>query len=103
MNFQLHTTLSNNKPASSDKPKCCIVRFEGNNSKRWDGKETWIEAEILDELYSEAGLKHGAEIMVPWRSKGKITHWKGIFVDQNVSTPAGICMYVAWLYKQFAI
>ena len=51
--------MSNNKPASSNKPKRYIVRFEGNNSKRWDGKETWIEAEILDELYSEAVLKHG--------------------------------------------
>ena len=86
--------MSNNKPASSNKPKRYIVHFEGNNSKRWDGKETWIEAEILDELYSEAELKHGAEIMVPWRSEGKITHWKGIFVDQNASTPAGICMSV---------
>ena len=82
--------MSNNKSASSDNPKRYIVCFEGNNSKRWDGKESWIEAEILDELYSEAELVHGAEIMVPWRSKGKITHWKGIFVDQNVQTPAGM-------------
>ena len=89
--------MSNNKTASSEKPKRYIVRFEGNNSKRWDGKETWIEAEVLDELYSEAELVHGAEIMVPWKSKGKITHWKGIFVDPDMQTPAGRYSMHAWL------
>ena len=73
--------------ASSEKPKRYTM-IEGNNSKRGDGKETWIEAEVLDKLYSEAELVHGAEIMVPWKSKGKITHWKGIFVDPDVQTPA---------------
>ena len=89
MSNELSTT------ASLDKPKHYIVRFEGNNSKRWDGKESWIEAEILDELYSEAELVHDAEIMVPWRSKGKITHWKGVFIDQKA--PAGI--YAAYSYS----
>ena len=89
MSNELSTT------ASLDKPKHYIVRFEGNNSKRWDGKESWVEAEILDELYSEAELVHGAEIMVPWRSKGKITHWKGVFIDQKAL--AGI--YAAYSYS----
>ena len=94
MNFKLHAIMSNNKKtASSDKPKRYIVHFDGNNSKRWDGKKTWIEAEILDELYGEAELVHGAEIMVPWRSKGKITHWKGTFVEPDVQTPAGSYMH----------
>lgn len=105
MNFQLRATMSNNKTASSDKPKRYIVRFEGNNSKRWDGKEIWIEAEVLDELYSEAELVHGAEITMPWRSKGKITHWKAIFVDPDVKTPAGSYMHActAWLYKEITM
>ena len=66
-----------------DKEKRYVVRFQGNNSKKWDGKETWIDASVLDELYDEAELVHGAEITVPWKSKGKITHWKGIFVDSE--------------------
>ena len=68
-----------------NKPKYYIVRFEGNNSK-WDGKESWIKAIVLDELYNQAELVHGAEIMVPWSSKGKITHWKGTFFDCNAQT-----------------
>ena len=71
------------KTEDCDKPKHYIVRFEGNNSKRWDGKKSWIEAGVLDELYTKEELVHGTEIMVPWRSKGKITHWKGIFIDHN--------------------
>ena len=84
MNFLL--TMTTNKVDNCDKPKRYIVRFEGKNSKRWDGKEVWIEADILDELYNNANLVHGAEIMVPWKSKGKIMHWKGIFVNHNAQT-----------------
>ena len=62
------------------------MQFQGNNSKRWDGKETWVEASILDELYDQAELVHGAEITVPWKSKGKITQWKGIFIDPDAQT-----------------
>ena len=37
-------------------------------------------------MYDQAELVHGAEIMVPWKSKDKITKWKGIFVDCNAQT-----------------
>ena len=60
------------------------VRFEGNQSKRWDGKEVWLEAEVLDELYDASELVDGANVVVPFRGKGgKITHWKAIFVEHN--------------------
>ena len=61
-----------------------IVCFEGNSSKRWDGKEVYINAEVLDELYSEEELVHGAPVTVPWKSKGKISHWKAIYVDPSI-------------------
>ena len=63
--------------------KSYIVRFEGNSSKRWDGKEVYINADVLDELYSEYELVHGAPVTVPWKSKGKITHWKAIYIDSS--------------------
>ena len=64
------------------KPKRYIVRFEGNNSCKWDGKEVWLDAEVLDELYDETELIHGSTISVPWKSKGKIIHWKAVFIEQ---------------------
>ena len=66
--------------------KSYIVRFEGNSSKRWDGKEVYINAEVLDELYSKDELIDGAQVTVPWKSKGKITHWKAIFIDPSART-----------------
>ena len=62
-----------------------IVRLENNNSKRWDGKEVWLDATILDELYSTSELFNGANITVPWKGKGgKITHWKAVFIDPSI-------------------
>ena len=70
---------------SESSQKRYIVRFENNNSKRWDGKEVWLDATILDELYSTSELFNGANITVPWKGKGgKITHWKVVFIDPSV-------------------
>ena len=62
-----------------------VVRFTGNNSKRWDEKEVWLDSEILDELYDSTELFNGASVTVPWKGKkGKISHWKAVFIDPNV-------------------
>ena len=66
-----------------------VVRFEGNHSRKWDGKEVYVDKEVLDELYDSSELVHGAKISYPWRSKGgKLTHWNAIFVDPTVSNSA---------------
>ena len=66
--------------------KSYVVRFEGNSSKRWDGKEVYSNAEVLDELYSKEELVHSAQVTVPWKSKGKISHWKAIYIDPSAPT-----------------
>jgi len=59
-----------------------VIRFEGNNSKRWDGKEIWLESTVLDELYDVTELVDGAKITVPFKGKGgKMSHWNAVFVD----------------------
>jgi len=75
--------------ASSSAPKRYVVRFEGNNSHKWDGKEVWVDPEVLDKLYDSSELFHGAQIQYPWRGKGgKITYWNGVFADPELlSTP----------------
>ena len=54
---------------SSFNPKRYVVRFEGNNSKKWDGKEVWLDVEVLGELYSENELVDGCKITIPWKSR----------------------------------
>ena len=66
--------------------KSYVVRFEGNSSKQWDGKEVYINAEVLDELYSKEELVHSAQVTVPWKLKGKISHWKAIYIDPSAPT-----------------
>ena len=74
--------------ASDSGTKHYVVRFEGNKSKRWDGKEVWLDAEVLDELYDATELVNGANVVVPFRGKGgKITHWNAVFVENNKEPP----------------
>ena len=54
---------------SESSQKQYIVRFENNNSKRWNGKEVWLDATISDELYNTSELFNGANITVPWKGK----------------------------------
>jgi len=75
--------------ASDSVAKRHLVRFEDNNSKKWDGKEVWLDAYVLDELYDSKELLHGAKISVPFKGKGgKITHWNAIYVDPEEPAPS---------------
>ena len=46
------------------------VRCEENNSKRCDGKEIWLEATVLDELYEPTQLTYGSHVSISWKGKG---------------------------------
>ncbi len=62
------------------------VRYEGNNSKRWDGKEILIDGEWLEDLYNPEDLVVGKEVLLPWAGKrGKVVEWKGILVGPKSS------------------
>ena len=63
-------------------PKRYFVRFEGNQSKRWDGKEVELDGGWLESLYSPEELETGSELSLPWPGKGKkVTNWKVVIVD----------------------
>ena len=66
------------------KPRYC-VRYEENESKRWDGKEVLIDGTWLEHLYKPSDLAPGKRVILPWQGKagGKITHWKAIVVDET--------------------
>ena len=40
---------------------------------------------VLDKLGSKEALVH-SEVTVPWKSRGKVSHWKTIFIDPSVQT-----------------
>ena len=52
-------------------PKRYFVRFEGNQSKRWDGKEVELDGGWLESLYTPQELTTGSELSLPWPGKGK--------------------------------
>lgn len=59
-----------------------FVKFEGNNSKRWDGKEIELQGEWLESLYSTEELTPGKKLTLPWPGKGKkVTEWNVVVVD----------------------
>ena len=64
------------------KLKRICVRYEGNNSKRWDGKEIFLEASVLEDLYEPAQLMHGSHVTIPWKGKGgRVSNWNAVIVN----------------------
>ena len=61
-----------------------LIRYENNGSKRWDGREIFVNASWLEEIYSADELCDGAKIRLPWRGKGKKTeYWNAVLVPVN--------------------
>ena len=52
------------------------VRYEGNGSKKWDGKTIWLDGEWLHSLYDHSELVPGNKLSLPWMGKGgRMTYW----------------------------
>lgn len=62
-----------------------VVKFKGNNSARWDGKEISVDAEWLEELYEKEELHPGCVVKLPWESnvKGSSTSvdWRAVIIQ----------------------
>lgn len=66
--------MSNNTSTSSappPAPRRYFVKFEGNESKQWDGKEVELDGEWLESLYTQEELATGKSLTLPWPGKGK--------------------------------
>lgn len=66
------------------------VRYEGNNSKRWDGKVVKMDRDWMEDVCSQE-LVVGTAVEMPWRGKGgKMVLWKGVIVSDgdNEETPS---------------
>ena len=64
-----------------------VLRFKGNQSVRWDGKEIVLDGDWLEELYDKAELCPGRIVKLPWEGKnGKSVDWKVMIVSVPTST-----------------
>ena len=69
-------SVTNTAPANE-----YTVRFKGNCSKRWDGKDIVVDGEWLEELYNKEELCPGRVIELPWEGKdGKSVGWRVVIV-----------------------
>ena len=81
------TAVPATAPDSTAPAKAAVsVRYEGNNSKRWDGKVVKLGHELLE----GQELLVGNAVEMPWKGKGgKVTIWKGVIVsDKDETAPA---------------
>ena len=66
------------------------LQFKGNDSQQWDGKVIRVDAEWLEELYSQQDLFPGRVAELPWDGKdGKSVGWKGVIVSLPASEGNG--------------
>ena len=58
--------------------------YEGNGSKRWDGKTIFVDSKLLVESYEHTELVSGKEISILWKSKSKgAVYWKVVIIDSK--------------------
>ena len=71
----------------SSNPKEYIVKFEGNNSKKWDGREINLDGEWLESLYDPKELTSGKQLRLPWPEKEE-KYWNAVLMEpkQEISS-----------------
>ena len=73
------------KQEATKKNNVCL-RYEGNNSKQWDGKIISVEREWIKEATGNDDLAPGKHLTIPWPIKGGgIEEWKAIVVEESLS------------------
>ena len=83
------TTEPSMLPTGQMETKYC-VRYEGNQSKRWDGREITLDGAWLESLYRPAELIPGKQLSLPWHGKGgRVQSWKAVLISSTcASTPS---------------
>ena len=62
-----------------------FVKYENNNSKRWDGKTVVIDGDWLQNVCgNNTEIWCGDKIKFPWTAKkGKVQYWNAVVVDNT--------------------
>lgn len=82
---QTRSTRSTTGGHSQTQRRDYIVRFKGNNSRRWDGKDIIFDGEWLEETYSKEKLCPGRVLEIPYHGKG----WRVVIMSVPASTSEG--------------
>ena len=60
------------------------MKYEGNNSKQWDGREILVDKSYLESLYDTDELQPGMLVTLPWTGKGgRASSWKARIVVES--------------------
>ena len=71
--------------ATSATSRKYTVRYQNNNSKRWDGKEIVLDGEWLETMYSPHDLQPGKVLSLPWSGKnGREETWSAVVVHVGI-------------------
>ena len=59
------------------------IKFEGNNSKRWDGKIILLLSDRIEDIYDPSELLPGFNVtlLCPFKGSKKVTNWNGVIVE----------------------
>ena len=69
--------------------KTYCVKYENNNSRRWDDKMVMIDEEWLHSVCNTSEIHCGDKVKLPWTAKkGKMQYWNAVVVD---GTESGSC------------
>ena len=69
------------EPVSVLKPQKYVLRYTGNKSKKWDGKEIILHHDYLQSLVEESELVPGQNVKLPWSKRGGGTEvWNAVIV-----------------------
>lgn len=72
-----------------------VLRFEGNDSRKWDGKEVTVEPEQLEGTYDPADIVPGAVVQVPYPGRdGEIELWKGVIMPKPVEREGKLHVFI---------
>jgi len=63
----VETPSGSSTTAHAVKARQYCVRYEGNSSKWWDGREILLDGEWLESLYEPSELVPGKELSLPWQ------------------------------------
>ena len=85
------------RPLKSNSKYC--IRYEGNGSKRWDGREILIDEIWMEDIYDPSELTvAGKELRLPWKSKKSVTYWNAVLVDPCAKSVKGISVMLKKIF-----
>ena len=91
----LHCTVEH-LPSSLEPAQKYVLRYTGNHSKKWDGKEIILDRDYLQSLVEEESeLVPGGNVKLPWTKRGGGKEvWNAVIVSEQQGQYVLCCLLV---------